>query len=257
MFNILRGKKGISDQMLLVVIIAIVVFVVLLFLSNAITGILKKKGDEESFRTAAITAAKTPKGFVELPKERRQVVLLEDGYKIDGKAFDVPAMNKEAMSKIIAEEMRSCWYKFLEGKQNVFSFVQTGRGLTTPNKAICYICSMISVDAAAKKSDLALIIPNFDGYLREHKPFGVASSYYDYFDVHPFVLSSDNHKLRHELLPEADKGLLDLIEPYTVILLSTRAWEEGLHIVEYPNEEFLMLRQVSALDDTLCEDFYN
>lgn len=265
----LSNKKGISDQALLVIIISVTIFIILLFLSNSISDILKKKGAEESFRTAVITAVKAPKDFVTLPMERRQVVLLKEGYTLDGKEFDVPGMDKDAISKIIAEEMRSCWYKFLEGQQSVFS-----HGILNKDN-ICYICSTISVKADGL-SERNLTLPNFDQYLRDHRLLGTTISYWDYFNVHSYYVpwSWSKSKVKHEILPKIGDGSLDLAQPHAIIILSSYLWRDlsedpflpsiteaiALGGILARNENFglfIMLRNLNQSETIDCSMFYN
>jgi hypothetical protein len=168
------GKKGIGVSTLAVLILFLSIFLVLIAFTGGIKNFLQERSDVEVCRLSAIAQAKTkPAGLdvtkVSLKCPRRQVKFFEDRVEINGKRMRKYKFNKldsNTVNKVVAEELRLCWYMMGEGELNVF------RANLVVNENACVICSEIGFDKSVGKQTFSGLvdflktekIPNSDEY---------------------------------------------------------------------------------------------
>lgn len=214
-------KKGMSNAVI-VLIIALVVTAVILPFSKTLFAKSKNIFTDEGFRLKVIEADERKilgEAPNVLPKERRLVTIFENKYKVQGleeRKFE--ELNKDTLSKVYADQLASCWYRFVEGKRDPFDHSFFG------GNNICYVCSLISTDAEVKESDVPLTLPNFDGYLQQtprkqttNKADPSSSlTYWEYLDVteHCGISTKD------DIIPSGEQGIIDASQDYMVLLMS-------------------------------------
>ena len=263
-----KSKKADWDAMKTVVV-AIVVLVVLLPIGTVIWDLMGKGTDDETFRGKVLYAAESRGNVLslkdppEVPRDREFVTIYDDHYTVDGKKrgfellsheFEDEDVNKDVVSKLIANTMHSCWYKFFEGEKNPFE----------RDYGVCYVCDIISVDDSAMSVGFETFIPNFDQYLEENSPARDERSYYEIFT--PFTEYSAKStggtvkRTKNNILPN-DVGTLDLVKPHAVVVMSTERYHyddaSGYKGRDDIWELFLMLRPLEDLGQSDCEYFYN
>lgn len=169
----IKGNKSeIGYGALATLIIAMVIAFILMNYSGALASIVKKGSDIEVCRLSVLAQAQTKVAGqtpVSLQCPRRQVKFFNDKVEIDGKKddkYDFEKLDDNSVNKVVAEELRLCWYKFGEGKINVFRQNIAGDIITTASEYVCAICSEISFD---KKIDRNKKFSGLVDYLKSSK----------------------------------------------------------------------------------------
>lgn len=174
----IKEKKGIGAGALAVIILTLSIFVILIFFTDIFTGILKRGGDIEVCRLSVLAQARTKvvgKTPISLECSRRQVKFFNNKVEINGKKepkYDFKELDDEVVNKVIAEELRLCWYMMGEGKIDVFR-----QDIAIFGDRVCTICSEVSFDKKVNKNK------KFNGlvnYLKGNKIQGQDVYYFDY-----------------------------------------------------------------------------
>lgn len=174
----MNSKKALGMGTLAILIISLAVLFTLGFFSDAIAGIITGKGDIETCRLSVLAQAQTKvlgEALVNLKCPRRQVTIFEDKVEINDKKsgnYKFQELSNDAVNRVIAEELRSCWYKMGEGEVDVFQ--QEVYGF---NENVCVICSEIDFD---KKIDQTKKFTGLLDYLKSNKIPGGKANYFDY-----------------------------------------------------------------------------
>lgn len=164
-------------------IIAMVVLFVLLGYTSTFANVLKKGSDVEICKLSVLAHAQskflgeTP---VQLKCPRREVKLFNNKVEINRKKdskYEFNQLNEEVVNKVIAEELRLCWYKMGEGYLNVFRQDAVDSAVIyTSGENICLICSEISFDKKITNKKFSGLV----NFLKSNKPQGEDYYYFDY-----------------------------------------------------------------------------
>ena len=143
-----KGKKGIIGYgALATIILVLVVAFILLNWAGTFASILKKGSDIEVCRLSVLAQAQTKllgQTPVSLKCSRRQVKLFNDKIEINGKKeskYEFKEVDDNIVNKLIAEELRLCWYMMGEGEINVFR-----QNIIVNTDTVCVVCAEISFD---------------------------------------------------------------------------------------------------------------
>ena len=82
---------------------------------------------------------------------------------------------------MVAEELRWCWYQFLEGKRSLFSLASVWGS----SKRGCFLCSEINFDSSVTGRQFA----GFFQYTQSEAMPGTNMTYYEYYGESPRVCS--------------------------------------------------------------------
>lgn len=180
-----RKNKAQIESTLVVIVIGLLVAIIIFSMLVEIIKSLKKSSDVEICRLSVLGRSVAIKATVvksdvpiNLDCKTRYVTIKPDGIYINEKRnkkdnfrriTDNDAQLK--IKKLFAEEMRICWYQFLEGKQTTFGV------FGSPNK--CVICSMIEFSPEAQQQ--VKEIPGFGKYLMETTMPNTKVTYISYF----------------------------------------------------------------------------
>ena len=164
------NKKGGMRETLVRVLLFIAAAVLVFYVANFSFAYIGAKTDLEQCRLSVLAQTKTAQptsGYFNSPIilncPRKVVEIYEDKVMVDGKPdylqlnLDLDnELTKEDVNYIFAEEMRECWYKFGEGRLDVFNEDKWDR--------VCMICSKVSFD----KNNMGETYSGFRDYLRQH-----------------------------------------------------------------------------------------
>jgi len=148
------GKKGEEGMGTLVAIILVAVTAIILFsFSGELFAKGKSASDIEACRLSVIAQSKTKiagRTSVSLKCPRREIVFFNNKVEINGKkssGYDFKHLSRDIVNMVLAEELRLCWYRMGEGKEEVF-----GEDLILDFNIVCSICSDIKFDKEVVES---------------------------------------------------------------------------------------------------------
>lgn len=171
------GKKGVWNHLIEIILIIVVAFI-LIGGAQQLVGILKKGSDFETCRLSILAQAQTKLGgssFVPLKCERRKVEIFKDKVEINGRKeskYEFEELDENVVNKVVAEELRLCWYMAGEGKVNVFE-----QDISSGGENVCLICSEINFD---KNVDRSRQFTGLLDYLKGNKIPDKDIQYFDY-----------------------------------------------------------------------------
>ena len=182
-------KRAVVMPFLVILILALLILLFMGPLSGTIAATLNRGADVEKCRLSVLShSTSSGKFLVPLKCPRRQLTFYDNKVNVNGKMmkkYDFDKLDNEIVNKIIAEELRLCWYKMGVGDINVFmpDFAAS--------KNVCVVCTEINFDKSVKSST------SFKGlfqYLDKDMPSSKIS-YKDYI-----TKSQEKYKLNY-LLP--------------------------------------------------------
>lgn len=179
----IKEKKAMGAGILATIIIVIAVFIILMSFTDVLGGILKKGGDIETCRLSVLAQAQTKtvgQTFISLKCQRRQLMFFNNKVEINGKKepkYKFKEIDNEMVNKVIAEELRLCWYMMGEGTVDVFRQPILTLTSLEPGKAVCTICAEISFDKSVDESRQFIDLLT---YLKGTKMPGQDIYYFDY-----------------------------------------------------------------------------
>ena len=171
------GKRSMGYSTLAIIILLLVLAYVLLTNTNTFAGILKKGGDIEVCRLSVLAQASVKlagQSPLSLKCPRREIKLFNDKVEINGKKeakYEFKKLDDNIVNKIVAEELRLCWYKMGEGEVNVFQ-----QAYVTEIDTVCLICSEISFDQKLENKQFQGLVD----YLKGNKMHETDIYYFDY-----------------------------------------------------------------------------
>ena len=171
------NKKAVSPELLVTLIVIILAAITLFAFSGELTSLLKEDADIETCRLSVLAQAQTKilgKSIVPLDCPRRTIKIYENKVEVNGKKsskYSFKKLTENEVNRILAEELRLCWYKLIEGKRDVFesSFI-IGADNT------CLICSEIEFDDKLEGQ----IFSGLLGYLKSKEIPKGDLTYHDY-----------------------------------------------------------------------------
>lgn len=180
------NKKAISPEMLLVTLLIFVIgAIILLKFGDTLVSKLKEDADVETCRLSVLAQAQTrripgvgidtPGTLIPLDCPRRNLKIFENKVEINGKKskkYNIKKLSENDVNKILAEELRLCWYKMAEGNRNIFE--QSYFFELSPN--VCLICSEIEFDDKLKGKSFSGLLD----YLTSKKIPKGDMSYFNY-----------------------------------------------------------------------------
>ncbi|HJX06297.1 MAG TPA: hypothetical protein VJ461_06320 [Candidatus Nanoarchaeia archaeon] len=200
-------RADINMKALIAIIVVLLVFIVLAGFYLKIHGSILKNSDREVCKTSVLAQSVTinvPSGekLVTPDCKTYNVVFFEDHVEINGKTAEVydpqkgdyvskfNSLTSGIVNSVVAEELRWCWYQFLEGQKKIFS-----RGgvvgqvqLSVPD--LCFLCDEISFDSTVKVSEFT----GFYDYLQSATMRNANMTYYDYLAEEPRICESYEDK---------------------------------------------------------------
>ncbi|RME52034.1 hypothetical protein D6783_06045 [Candidatus Woesearchaeota archaeon] len=101
----------------------------------------------------------------------------EGKHVVKRKKYD--ALTEDELYPLLAEELRLCWYQFLQGKQPILKeeFLSWGN-----NERFCFICDEITFETTKLRQ-----FDNFLDYLKNTSIKGGTTTYYDYITTSEIV----------------------------------------------------------------------
>lgn len=176
------NKKAVSPEMLVVLLVFVIGAMILTAYSITYASQLKEDSDIETCKLSVLAQSQTrklplvgstPQTIIPLDCPRRILKIFEDRVELNGKKtkkYDFEKLSADEANRIIAEELRLCWYKMVEGNRDVFenSYLFGGEN-------VCLICSEIEFDDKVKGEFLGLL-----DYLKSRKIPRSDLSYFDY-----------------------------------------------------------------------------
>ena len=183
----MRIKKGLISEMKIVLVI--VVIVILFLFSGKLYAGIKKSNDRDTCKTSVLAQSvimSVPGGEnvvqpdcktfnvdfydnrVEINDERASVY--DSRQESTVKSFD--GLTDEIVNQVVAEELRWCWYQFLEGQRSLFSLglVFSGGGHS------CFLCSEINFDSSVTNNQFT----GFYEFIKKESMLSSGTTYYDY-----------------------------------------------------------------------------
>ncbi|MDP3766223.1 MAG: hypothetical protein Q8R04_06955 [Nanoarchaeota archaeon] len=152
----IKEKKGIGYGIMAMILLVLVISGVLLSYTNSLAGILKKESNIEVCRLSALAQAQTKfagQSPISLKCSRKEVKFFNNKVEIDGKKeskYEFNQLDDNSVNKVVAEELRLCWYMMGEGRVDVFrQDVVDEAVIYTSGENVCIICSEISFDSKA------------------------------------------------------------------------------------------------------------
>ncbi|MFH0870021.1 MAG: hypothetical protein V1866_03110 [archaeon] len=197
----MKSKKAMAMESLvaLIIIIAVTLFVLLYYLKE------KNKydvySDREVCRESALaqsisTYVEGSGDLVSLSCPTNNIQFFNNHVEKNGKTLvvrDVDSnknikkfkqLDDKIVDQVLAEEMRWCWYQFLEGQKELFSRNLLGaglRGVLSDAYAFCYICDEVYFDESISQADFGTI----KQYLMKTKMPNTELTYYNYTMKNP------------------------------------------------------------------------
>lgn len=216
---------------MVVLLIFVIGALILLTFGYSLANQLKEDTDIETCRLSVLAQAElrkvpvigisSPKTIVPLDCPRRKIKIFEDKVEIDKKKlkrYKFNQLNREDVNRILAEELRLCWYKMAEGTKDVFEY-----DWLVSLKNVCLICAEIEFDKELNEQ-------SFDGLLDYLKSNNLPKSDITYFNY--LIRNQRDRYLGY--LPwsqywtpwswgttnEIDKGSISTIEKYYIYFLA-------------------------------------
>ncbi|MBW2990155.1 hypothetical protein KY348_00450 [Candidatus Woesearchaeota archaeon] len=188
----INKKAGLST--LQTIIIILLIFVVLLIFYQDLRATLLKKSNREICRATALAqsvAVWAPEGenLVSLECKTYKVVFFEDHVEINDEIIEVYDPRKKDVVKkfngltedivnwVIAEELRWCWWQFLEGKKSLLNM----KNFFGSAERTCFLCTEITFDESVKTDEFK----NFFKYTKEKTMPNSEMTYYQYYAEEP------------------------------------------------------------------------
>ena len=149
------NKKAVMDTLAIILIFVIAAFILLVF-ADDLADLFKGTTDIEICRLSVLAQAKTrtflgvdsPKTIIPLECPRRILKVYENKVELNGKKtseYDIKKLTADDVNHIVAEELRLCWWKMAEGKQNVFE-----ESVLFGTDRTCLICAEVNFDEKLK-----------------------------------------------------------------------------------------------------------
>jgi hypothetical protein len=195
------GRKG-TIGTLTSIIVVLLIFVALVIVYLKVNASLSQKADREVCRASVLAqvagmSVLTSVGeSIDLSCKTYNVVFFNDRVEINGKKINVydsrtkssvkkfSGLTDEIVNEVTAEELRWCWYQFLEGnKRKMF----TAKNLISANldrPELCFLCDEVSFDQPSVKKE------SFSGFYQYTKDTKMPLSnmtYYEYYAEQPRV----------------------------------------------------------------------
>ncbi len=177
-------KRAVSPETLVILLAFVIGALILIAFGSALGSQLKEDADIETCRLTALAQSQTrkipvvgvstPKTIISLDCPRRNVKIFENKVELNGKKYGKYSFKKlsaDEANRFVAEELRLCWYKMLEGKEDIFE----SSYIANLNK-VCLICSEIEFDSGLNGK-------TFDGlleYIKSKKIPRRDTTYYNY-----------------------------------------------------------------------------
>jgi hypothetical protein len=172
-------------------IIILLIFVMLLFAVYRLLPLLKGKSDREACRLSLLGQSATmilPAGekAIDPTCKTYNIVFFEDRVEYNGETKEVYDSRKNAMVKkfdsltseivnrVVAEELRGCWYEFLEGKTDLWSL---NNFFPWSSNRACFACSEITFDSSVKADKFE----GFYNYTKNTLMLDSEMTYYNYY----------------------------------------------------------------------------
>jgi len=188
----LMNKKAQIQSKLGIIIISLIIFVLLLIFLLKLHAYFSKS-DREICRSSVLAQsllmqAPTPGSEkIVTPKcKTYKVVFFNDHVEIDDKTIEVYDSRKkdfvkkfngltdEIVNQVIAEELRWCWYQFLEGKKSLFNIKTLFAGGSVLS---CYLCDEITFDSSVGEKEFK----SFYNYTKHKTMPNSQMTYYEYY----------------------------------------------------------------------------
>lgn len=183
--------KRADFKMLRGIIVVLLIFVVLLLFAKSLNELITAKTDREVCRASVLaqsTVLILPEGenIVSPDCKTFHVKFFDNHVEINGKTIKVYDSRKkdvikkfngltdEIVNQVIAEELRWCWYQFLEGKRILFGVAAL---FPLSSERACFLCSEITFDNSVKADSFT----GFYDYTKEKTIPDSDMTYYEYY----------------------------------------------------------------------------
>jgi len=196
----MRSKKGMGIEALvaLVMLIAATLFLLIYYLK--VVDKYDTYSDREVCRESVLaqsisTYVEGSGDLISLNCPTSNIQFFKDHVERNGKSMAVKdpetndltkkfsSLNKGIVNQVVAEEIRWCWYQFLEGQKELFTRNLVGAGLLNggDEPKFCYICDEIYFDGSLGSVDFG----SAKEYMMKTPIPGIDVKYYDYIFNNP------------------------------------------------------------------------
>ncbi len=193
----MRIKKGLISEMKIVLVI--VVIVILFLFSGKLYAGIKKSNDRDTCKTSVLAQSvimNAPGGEnlvqpdcktfnvnfydnrVEINDER--VSVYDSRQKSVVKSFD--GITDEIVNQVVAEELRWCWYEFLEGKRRSLTIAPL-LSVQFSSPKYCFLCAEITFDDSVNQAEFR----GFYEYTKRELMLNSQMTYYQYYAEEPRI----------------------------------------------------------------------
>jgi len=190
---ILKNKKAGMDTSLVNIILVLIVAIIIIGVAIYFIKYFTARSDREVCRASVLggsVAQLAPvhgsENFIVPDCKTYSIIFYNDHVEINSKAAEVYVsqsheyiktfneLSSEVVNSVIAEELRQCWYQFLEGKKKVLTRANINVQLYTPD--IGFLCDEVRFDPGVPQTRFT----GFYDYLRDTLMPKSQVTYYEY-----------------------------------------------------------------------------
>ena len=198
----IKNKKAALSPETLVAFIIIIAGAIILFLYFQRLMDMNPEAERAPCRTSVLEqsiAIYFSNDLINVQCPAYQIKFFEKRVEKNGKAIPIfdedkekevkrfKSLDNDTVNEVIAEELRWCWYQFLEGKKTIFDMVNTfgniKDGFIREDKRLCYVCDEIVFDKSVKRE----MFGGFYNYTKETIMPNSEMTYYQYYAEEPRI----------------------------------------------------------------------
>jgi len=190
-----RLKKAMLIGELTIIIVVVLAVILVIFVADLKAGVEGMDRDickKSVSIQAAVMNAPYGTGIVQTKCKTYNVNFYDDRVEINGKRQSVVdtrlgqsgqvvkkfnGLTNDIVNEVAAEELRFCWYQYLEGKKFIFDRHDWVAILSTSQKRLCILCDEISFDPNVAQSEFT----GFYDYTKTHEMNDRSYTYYSYY----------------------------------------------------------------------------
>lgn len=199
-------KKAMVGE--LTIVIGVVLLVVLIIFVGKLNAGFKGQGtDRDICKSSVSTQASVMevpfgKGLIPTNCKTYNVVFYDNHVEINGKVQSVydsrenqvvtrfDSLTNDIVNHVVAEELRGCWYQYLEGKKFILDRKSLLAIFETGQPRLCVLCDEISFDSSVPDSTFT----GFYSYTKTHEVKDRSYTYYSYYAEGPTICTDYSSK---------------------------------------------------------------
>jgi len=148
-------KRAVAMPFLVILILGLIILLFMGPLISTINSTLKRSSDVEKCRISAVSQSTfkvAGASIVSLKCPRRYLTFFDNRVVVNGKMmrkYEFDKLDDKTVNKVIAEELRLCWYKMGEGEYDVF------KQNMMDGENVCVVCTEIDFDKGVEQSSFS------------------------------------------------------------------------------------------------------